>query len=71
MSTKPNKANQEPTLKEQFTSRAFRAGSYSVIISVLAIAVVIVLNLIISGLPESVTNVDLTDADVLALSEQT
>jgi len=71
MSTKPNKPAQEPTLKEQFTSRAFRAGSYSVIISVLAIAVVIVLNLIISGLPESVTNVDLTDADVLALSEQT
>lgn len=71
MSTKPNKPNQEPTLKEQFTSRAFRAGSYSVLISVLAIAVVIVLNLIISGLPETFTNIDLTDADVLALSEQT
>ena len=71
MSTKPNKTAQEPTLKEQFSSRAFRAGSYSVLISVLAIAVVIVLNLIISGLPKSATNIDLTDADILALSEQT
>ena len=71
MSTKPNKPAQEPTLKEQFTSRAFRAGTYSVVISVLAIAVAIVLNLIISGLPKTYTNIDLTDADVLALSEQT
>ncbi len=68
---KEKKVTQEPTLKEQFSSRAFRAGTYSVVISLLAIAAVVILNLIVSNLPSTYTNIDLTDSDVLALSEQT
>ena len=67
----PKKQNQEPSLKEQFTSRAFRAGTYSVVISLLAIAVVVVLNLIMTKLPAAATRIDLTDSDLLALSDQT
>lgn len=64
-------AEKEPSLKEQFSSRAFRAGTYSVVISLLAIAVVVVLNLVVSKLPSTVTKIDLTDSDLLALSDQT
>ena len=67
----PNRTAQEPSLREQFSSRAFRAGTYSVCISLLAVVAVVILNLIFSTLPQTYTNLDLTDTDVLALSEQT
>jgi ABC-2 type transport system permease protein len=72
MDRKTSKApEKEPSLKEQFSSRAFRAGTYSVVISLLAIAVVVILNLLVSKLPSKVTKIDLTDSDLLALSDQT
>ncbi len=72
MDKKKKKPQQdERTVKEMFTSRAFRAGSFSVLISLIAIAAVVILNIIVSKLPASATKYDMTPNSILTLEEQT
>lgn len=66
--TKENKPQKENTVNK---SRVLRAGSYSVIASLVVIAIVFVINLLVAQLPSSITKVDLSTNKLLVISEQT
>ena len=54
-----------------FRSRAFRAGSYTILVCVLTLAIAVVLNLLAAALPESLTKMDVTEQKLFTLSAQT
>lgn len=54
-----------------FKSKMFRAGGYSTLISVAAIAIVIVINLIISSLPAIYTRYDTSSTAMFSIGEET
>ncbi len=62
--------NFKQSLKHMFGGR-FRAGSYSAFATVIVIAIAIVVNLIFSSLPSTVTEIDLTNQSLYSLSDQT
>ena len=53
------------------SARALRVGAYSVAISLVAIAVVVLLNVLLAQAPASYTRMDVTDQGHFTLSEQT
>lgn len=53
-----------------FHSRSFRAGGYSILICALTLAIAVVLNLLASALPESLTKRDVTQQKLFTLSRQ-
>jgi len=57
--------------KMKFNTKYLKTGGYSVIVSLVAIAIVIVLNLFVSQLPSSLTQFDLSKGDILAIGEET
>ena len=57
-------------LKRMFGGR-FRAGSYSAFAAVVVIAIAVLANLMVSTLPSTTTQLDLTEQSLYSLSEQT
>ena len=55
-------------LRVAFTTRAWRAGAYSVFAAVIVIAMAAVANLAVSALPSSVTQLDLTANKLYSIS---
>ncbi len=51
--------------------RRLKNGSYSTVITIVVIAVLIIINLIVSALPSSFTKFDFSEQEFLVLSEQT
>ena len=58
-------------IKQLFSTRNFKHGSYSVGISVVVIAIVIVVNLILGQLPQSWTNLDMSSTKIYTTGEVT
>ncbi|MDD5863615.1 MAG: GldG family protein [Firmicutes bacterium] len=54
-----------------FSTRSFRAGGYSVIVTAVVLAIVIMINVLASALPASVTKFDTTSSRLFTLSQQT
>ena len=58
------------SIRRMFGGR-FRAGSYSAAASVAVILIAVVANMMVSALPSSVTQLDLTSQSLYSLSDQT
>lgn len=56
---------------DSFKTRSFRAGGYSVAATAILLVMVIVINLLVSALPSSLTKFDLTTNQLYSISEQT
>lgn len=54
-----------------FNKKAFRAGSFSIIVSVIALAIVIALNLLVAQLPESILRPDSTPTHLMTIGDET
>jgi ABC-2 type transport system permease protein len=65
------KAGITTRFKKSLRTRAFRAGAYSVFAGLLVAAIAVALNLIVSALPSSVTQMDVTASGLYTVSEQT
>ncbi len=59
------------TAKEMFQGKTFKIGTYSAVVSLVVVAVVIVLNLVVSSLPATLTKFDTTTSSLFTLSDQT
>lgn len=59
------------TVREMFRGKTFRIGTYSAVLSIIALVVVVVLNLVVSSLPASYTKFDVTTSSLYTLSDQT
>lgn len=69
---KPNiKKPSKEEIKESFKTKHFKRGSYSAGVVVIVLAIVIVLNLVISQLPTTITSIDISDNDYYTLSSKT
>lgn len=66
---KPNISGKR--IADSFKTRAFRAGGYSVAAAVIVIAIAVVVNLLASALPASLTQFDTTANQLYSISEQT
>ena len=54
-----------------FRGRRFKSGSYNAAMLVFVVAIVIVLNLVVSKLPEKYTSIDVSGVDMYSISDQT
>ena len=59
------------SVKESFRTRAFRAGSYSFIVSIIVLAIAVVVNVLVKQLPSKYTSLDLTEKEYFTISDQT
>lgn len=59
------------SLKEMFRGKTFRIGTYSAVLSLIALVVVVVLNLVVNALPASYTKFDVTANALYTISDQT
>lgn len=66
---KPNFSRE--ALAAAFTARSFRAGGYSSMATAIVIAIAVVINVLVSSLPASWTQLDTTAAGLFTLSEET
>lgn len=57
--------------KNEIKSRRFKSGSYSAGITVIAIAIAIIVNLIVNALPASITKIDLSFNKMYSLTDTT
>ena len=57
--------------KSKLTTKYLKTGGYSVLVSCVAIAIVIVINLLFSMLPASQTKIDMSKNDFLEISDET
>ncbi len=55
----------------RFNTKYLKTGGYSVLVSVVAIAIIIVINLFVNKLPKNVTQYDMTLSDLYSISEET
>lgn len=58
------------SIRASFRTRAFRAGGYSIISSVIVIAIAVILNLAVGKLPAGMTQIDLSSDKLFTLSQQ-
>ena len=56
-------------IKKLFTDKHFKHGSYSIAISAVVIAIVIVLNMILNQLPAGIRNIDMSDTKIYEISD--
>lgn len=56
-------------IKKLFTDKHFKHGSYSIMISVIVIAIVIVANMILNQLPAGVRNIDMTSTKIYDIGD--
>ncbi len=68
---KPQLHTEDKSLKMTFQSRTFRVGGYSVAAAAIVLAIVIVINVFVSALPSSWTQLDATSSQLFSISEQT
>ena len=66
-----NEPKKKLTFREQVQGRTFRAGSYTVALAIVAIAVAVVINILVGRLPSSYTVLDMTQQELYTLSDQT
>lgn len=66
-----NNSEKKPDLKESFRSRRFKVGAYSIVISLVVIAIAVVVNFFVSKVPVTYTELDFTGKGLYKLSEQT
>ena len=52
-------------------TRAFRMGTYSVAVALIVIAIAFAVNLVVSKLPATATQLDMTEQGIFTLAEQT
>jgi len=57
-------------LKSSFTTRSFRVGGYSAVATAIVLAMIVVVNLLVGGLPASMTQVDTSYNQLYTISEQ-
>lgn len=60
-----------PKLKETFQSRSSHVGTYSLLSTLAVIAVMVLINLLVSHVPSSISKIDLTNIGLFTLTEQT
>lgn len=58
-------------MKKSFTSKSLRVGSYSIVATVIVIAIAVVINMMVASLPANLTKMDMTKNQFYTLSEQT
>lgn len=58
-------------LKETFQSRSSHVGTYSLLSALVVLAIVVLVNLLFSHVPSSVSKIDLTSIGLFTLTEQT
>ena len=58
-------------VKESFTSKAFRAGGYSTLVSIIVIAIAVAVVAMVDKLPSTYTKLDVSEAKLFTISEQT
>ncbi len=63
-------SSMKQSLKRMFGGR-FRAGSYSAFAAAIVIVIAIVINMMVSSLPSTTTQLDLTEQSIYSLSDQT
>ncbi|SFB20934.1 ABC-2 type transport system permease protein [Acetitomaculum ruminis DSM 5522] len=71
---KPKKIRKKITfedIKKSFSTKNFKSGSYSFLLSAIVLAIVITINLVVGAFPSSVTSFDLSDQKLTILSDQT
>lgn len=62
--------NIKEKIKEQFAKKSFRLGGYSVLISVIVIAIAVFAVLTVDSLSAKYTKLDMTDTSIYSLSEE-
>ena len=62
--------NIKEKIKEQFAKKSFRLGGYSVLISVIVIAIAVFAVLTVDSLSSKYTKLDMTNASIYSLSEE-
>ena len=68
---KKNNEKKEPVVSKTAKKKQFKNGSYTILYSAIAVAVVVFLNLIIGTLPTSIIHSDLSANKLYTISEQT
>jgi len=58
-------------VKESFTNKAFRAGGYSTLVSIIVIAIAVLVVLMVDKIPSTYTKLDISDSKMFTLSQQT
>lgn len=61
----------KPTTKELFSSRASKAGGFSLVVTAIVMVIVIVVNMAVASLPTKYTGFDLTAQKEYSIGEQT
>jgi len=62
---------EKKSFKSAFKTAAFKKGTYSFVLSALALVICIVFNMILGSLPSTVTQIDVSGAQLFTISEQT
>ena len=63
--------NKSTEFKASFKTRSFRVGGYSVVATVIVLAIAVAANVLVSALPSGITQLDITSSGVFSTSEQT
>ncbi|MCR5485337.1 MAG: GldG family protein [Clostridiales bacterium] len=66
---KQKRAANKENFKQSFKTRTTKAGTYSFALCVIAVVIVILINMIVGKLPESITKLDQTSGDLYSLSD--
>lgn len=61
----------KPEIKGQFKTRKSKSGSYSVLLTVIVIAIAVIVNLVVAELPSKYTNVDLSPNKMYSIGDET
>lgn len=69
--TKEERLQSRKNKLRRMFGRRFRAGSYSAFAAVVVVAIAIVINMAVSALPSSMTQIDMTSNSIYSLSAQT
>ena len=60
-----------PGIKDQLRSKYFKAGSYSILASLIVIVIAIVVNIIMNSVPVKYTKLDMTQNSLYSISDET
>ncbi len=63
--------NEDNNMKKAFRSVSSKKGSYSLVLCIIALVICVVLNLLIGRLSSTATKLDISETDLLGISEQT
>lgn len=57
--------------KQNFKSRNFKGGSYSTVLSIFVLAIIIVVNLVVNAIPSTYTKYDFSEQKLFSITDQT